>query len=374
MDTDDLTCDYVFNDPWGHPENILTRLVRWYKNNVLMPALNDYIIIDQDDTIAGDQWKCSVSVANLYNQSGFFDSPEVTIGDDVPPYNTTSPTISALTECTEGGTSTVSINLTDDGSNIGTTLLEVTTQTDTVNLTMDCTGNNSAECTKVLTGYSAQFSTNKIYFSDSSNNWAYVDFNYTIDVHTCVIFSGGGGGGGGPLETVYFRTYPRVTTAKGNQPAEAVVVGDQSKKYTLVPLVTNTQINIFVQQATFKDSANNVINSTDFFKVSPLGLVRMQKENISIVVYCDIPPQYHFLPFGVFNSTIIIQKEGTKFQESIPVTCESQEHFDGAGSLSTILNQPIGFLGLTIGEIWFVAILTVVVVTYRASSQKKKRR
>jgi len=372
--TDDLTCTYTFYDNWSHTENTSARQVEWFKNESAIPTLNGLMTISSGNLSAGDAWICSVSVANDHNQSGFFNSSEVYIGDDIPPYNTTIPTISSLSECSENGSTIVSINITDDSSDIGLALLEVSTPTDIINFTMSCTPGKPTQCTKNLTGYSTSYTTNGIYFSDTSNNWAYVFFNNTVDVQSCHVYYGGGGGGG-PVAITYFLVYPRQTTTKGDQPTPAFIVGDKSLKYTIVPkLAGPTTINVFVQPATFKDNANNIINSTGFFKTDPQGSIKMGTGNITLVIYCDIPQKYKFQPFGLFNTSIIIKKEGVDYQQSIAVTCESQEHFDGAGSISTILNQPVEFLaGATVGEIWFIAIALVVVISYRASMKKKPR-
>jgi hypothetical protein len=96
---DDLDADWLFND--GDSEDIeVSYLVRWYKDGILQPSLNDSKTVLASLTSKGEEWNYTLQVSDGDDYSIVYNSTSVTILNSIPtasgltitttPYNTTN--------------------------------------------------------------------------------------------------------------------------------------------------------------------------------------------------------------------------------------------------------------------------------------------
>ncbi|MHA2334453.1 MAG: DUF2341 domain-containing protein, partial [Candidatus Hodarchaeales archaeon] len=97
--TDDLEADWLFNDD-DSGDTQVSYLVRWYKDGILQPSLNDSNIVSTSLTSKGEVWNYTVQVSDGDDYSIVYNSTSVTILNSLPtasgltitsdPYNTTN--------------------------------------------------------------------------------------------------------------------------------------------------------------------------------------------------------------------------------------------------------------------------------------------
>jgi hypothetical protein len=96
---DDLDADWLFNDIDGGDTQV-SYLVRWYKNGILQPSLNDSMTVSASLTSKGEAWNYTLQVSDGDDYSLVYNSTSVMILNSIPtasgltitttPYNTTN--------------------------------------------------------------------------------------------------------------------------------------------------------------------------------------------------------------------------------------------------------------------------------------------
>lgn len=80
---DNLTASYTYFDPDGDLEN--GTQIRWYKNGLLQPQLNDTLTVPANLTTKGETWFFTMKPSDGKDFSDLQISPTVTI-QNTPPY------------------------------------------------------------------------------------------------------------------------------------------------------------------------------------------------------------------------------------------------------------------------------------------------
>jgi hypothetical protein len=139
---DDLTASYTFFDPDGDPENTTQTEIRWYKNDVLVPELNDTLTVPNSFTTKGQIWYFTVRPSDGSQFGQIQTSPTVTIQNSSPTITSYSP----VTDPTINETESQEFNVTCfdlDGDPLtiewwnGTTLVKSETGVTTSSYTFD---------------------------------------------------------------------------------------------------------------------------------------------------------------------------------------------------------------------------------------------
>jgi len=82
--TDDLVADWIYSDVDNDPQNS-SWLIRWYKNDVLQPNLNDTKVIQAGNTTKGEVWYYTLQVFDGINYSSIYSlTPNVQIMNAPP--------------------------------------------------------------------------------------------------------------------------------------------------------------------------------------------------------------------------------------------------------------------------------------------------
>jgi hypothetical protein len=197
---------------------------------------------------------------------------------------------------------------------------------------------------------------------DSAGNPAFKEVNMSFIVtepeNTTIIIEGGGGGGG-PKVDVPIEILPKDVVT--GLPEIANLIGNKVKTYTVKPTNTGTFDIKYAFAKTIVTQEGKTVDATSFFKTIPSGAMTLQNgvpQNVSI--YCDIPDEYAYAPFGVFNTTLIFA-QSTK--AIIQVNCESTAHSAGAGVLANILYETIPGIGI---KVWEFLSLLILIVFWRS--------
>jgi hypothetical protein len=367
----DLNCSYDFADPWGQDENFDDRFFMWFKDSALQDELNNTFNISNTYTSVGDDWMCSVRVANLNNISGFFNSTTVNIGDGTPPYNTTEFEISNDDPCSDES-STLSVHVFDASSGIDDVLIETTVPTTGLsNISMTCDVGNDVDCLMTLFGYSATVTVHRFFMIDGNSNVAERDLmNQTITFHTCETPSENNGGGGGRSgEEKKIKILPRTIIDGKQRPEKAYLVGSKLKTYTVMPLTGGTLELSLDIEADILDVNGEKVDPTAFFKTIPKDTITLKnKESMNLSVYCEIPSEYKFAPYGLFAAKLTV---GGEEREQIEITCESEEHAAGAAAIANILHEEIKGLGITVWQ--FLVIIAIIIAFYTFATRTKSK-
>jgi hypothetical protein len=168
-----------------------------------------------------------------------------------------------------------------------------------------------------------------------------------------------GGGGGGPKLDVPIIITPRDLVNDIPEPAN--LIGNKVKTYTVKPSNTGTFDIKFAFTKTVVTLEGKTVDATSFFKTIPANMFTLQNgipQNISI--YCEIPDEYAYPPWGVFNTTLVFAQSS---KAVIQVNCESTAHSAGAGVLANILYETIPGLGI---KVWEFLSLLVLVIFWRS--------
>lgn len=341
--TDDavLGCDCLDNDSWQTNIKNYTWFVNGTQVNLNLSTLGKGNYSLNSDIIG------SCSCWDSYQLSNWVNTSTITIGDTTPPNNLTSMTLTKTSLCSSD-TSRASIIISDSVSPISTVYIELSTPGGIVsNYSMSCGTGLAVQCDFDMTGYAETITVNKIYFSDTSTNWGYTNITQNIYFQTC------GGGGGGGVVTKSFDLLPKALTPDGEKPEPGRLVGNTIKTYTVKKKIGGT-LNLklrFVNSTTQADGKS--VDATLFFKTFPERELVVYQETANFTVSCNIPDEYRYNPWGIFNTTLVV--EGS-YKEQVNIVCESNEHAGQAGALTLFLNQEI-LPNLTVGT--FIAILVL---------------
>ncbi|MBI4430220.1 MAG: cadherin-like domain-containing protein, partial [Candidatus Omnitrophica bacterium] len=106
---DDLTAVYTFNDVDGDLES--GTLIQWFKNGLLVPALNGLLTVPAASTDIGQQWRFEMTPADGIDFGATVSSPSVTVAGSP----NTAPTLNPIGARTvdEGATFVINISATD---------------------------------------------------------------------------------------------------------------------------------------------------------------------------------------------------------------------------------------------------------------------
>jgi len=81
---DDLIGNYTFFDPDGDPENTTLTEIRWYRNDVLVPELNNTLTVPSNYTTKGEIWYFTVRPSDGTEFGDIYESPRVLIQNSAP--------------------------------------------------------------------------------------------------------------------------------------------------------------------------------------------------------------------------------------------------------------------------------------------------
>jgi len=94
---DDLIGNYTFFDPDGDPENTTLTEIRWYRNDVLVPELNNTLTIPSSYTTKGEIWYFTVKPSDGTEFGDTYESTHIVVQNTPPAidsyYPLTDPTI-----------------------------------------------------------------------------------------------------------------------------------------------------------------------------------------------------------------------------------------------------------------------------------------
>ncbi|MFX0063804.1 MAG: DUF2341 domain-containing protein [Candidatus Hermodarchaeota archaeon] len=79
-----LTCTYIYFDNDADLENVTQREIRWYRNGVLQPGLNDSLTVEAANTLKGDSWYFRLRVHDGDEYSQWYQSPSLQILNSPP--------------------------------------------------------------------------------------------------------------------------------------------------------------------------------------------------------------------------------------------------------------------------------------------------
>lgn len=83
VESDDLIPIYDYSDPGGNPES--GSEIRWYRNSILEPTLNDTHVVPASYTVAGDQWHFTVRPKDGVDFGDLQTSPSLPVLQNSPP-------------------------------------------------------------------------------------------------------------------------------------------------------------------------------------------------------------------------------------------------------------------------------------------------
>ena len=199
---DNLSCNYTYSDPDGHPEQDV--FYKWYNNGTLNISWTN-ATLESDFINDNQKIKCGVVVqdATGYNSTQY-NSSEIVVGDFNAP--SLSNTTFNLTPANPARNAPVGIYGQCSDDNSGADFLKITIElpsgTD-VNRTMTVGIAPTYNLSFINTGASGTYLVKKAFCQDKSGNLNETGLNLSFSVPSPSSGRSGGGGGGGESEEVF---------------------------------------------------------------------------------------------------------------------------------------------------------------------------